>query len=197
MEEFQPLCSDNYYYNPKLRFVLKKAVFDTEEILKLKNHFENSKDIQKHAFARDDDTGKKTRLCIWNHPGNDASGVACRVEKVAGVMQELMGGDEIYHFHSKVGLTIALPFPKKKKYYFGIIFVLKSQCQFDYNHVFLQMVDQKELQLLQEQLKHSSKYLLLGSLFLIPLKNSVAVDDERASNWRGHSLASRLWILVS
>merc|ERR1719343_1538739 len=45
--------------------------------------------------------GRKTRLCLWNQPGNDVTGMVSRVSKVAGLMSSLLGG-EVYHYHTKL-----------------------------------------------------------------------------------------------
>ena len=76
-----------------------------------------------HAFSRGDGQGRHSRLCLWNHPGNDITGMVNRCEKVAGTMEEvghlisrdcsvcvcdisgtlqqLLGG-EVYHYHTKL-----------------------------------------------------------------------------------------------
>ena len=41
-------------------------------------------------------------MCMWNYAGNDILGMVARSQKIAGTAQELMGGDEVYHYHSKV-----------------------------------------------------------------------------------------------
>ena len=45
-----------------------------KEISKLKEYAENDSDINKYAYEVEDGKGGKSRLCIWNHPGNDISG---------------------------------------------------------------------------------------------------------------------------
>ena len=35
-----------------------------------------------HAFEVDDGAGRKSMLCLWNHPGDDITGVLARTEKV-------------------------------------------------------------------------------------------------------------------
>ena len=38
--------------------------------------------IEAHAYGRDDGLGRKTRMALWNHPGNDVTGMIARVPKV-------------------------------------------------------------------------------------------------------------------
>ena len=45
-----------------------------KEVSKLKEYAENDSDINKYAYEVEDGKGGKSRLCIWNHPGNDISG---------------------------------------------------------------------------------------------------------------------------
>ena len=40
-------------------------------------------------------------MCIWTAAGDDVTGVVARVDKVAGSMERLLGG-ECYHYHSKL-----------------------------------------------------------------------------------------------
>ena len=45
-----------------------------EEVSRLKNFVENDSDIARYAYEVADGKGRKSRLCIWNHPGDDISG---------------------------------------------------------------------------------------------------------------------------
>ena len=49
----------------------------------------------------DDGAGKKSKLCLWNHPGNDITGMVGRSEKVVTTSEKLLGG-EVYHYHTKL-----------------------------------------------------------------------------------------------
>ena len=42
------------------------------------------------------------QLCIWNSPGDDVVGVAARSRKVVNTLEQLLGGQELYHYHSKL-----------------------------------------------------------------------------------------------
>ena len=51
-----------------------RGLLTQEEVSKLREYAENDADINKYAYEVEDGKGGKSRLCIWNHPGDDASG---------------------------------------------------------------------------------------------------------------------------
>ena len=51
-----------------------RGLLSHKEITKLKEYAENDADIKKYAYEVEDGKGGKSRLCIWNHPGDDVSG---------------------------------------------------------------------------------------------------------------------------
>ncbi|KAK0042336.1 ectoine dioxygenase [Biomphalaria pfeifferi] len=65
-------------------YIIVRGLLDTEELLKI-----------------NDSEGRKSRLCLWSHPGNDVTGMVGRCEKVAGTSEKLLGG-EVYHYHTKL-----------------------------------------------------------------------------------------------
>ncbi|XP_047738002.1 L-proline trans-4-hydroxylase isoform X2 [Hyalella azteca] len=82
-------------------FVIIKNLFNESEMNLIRTAIESPDGVQRHAYGRSD--GQRTaKLCVWQHPGDDVTGVAVRLEKVAGTMEKLMGGDEVYHYHSKL-----------------------------------------------------------------------------------------------
>ena len=85
-----------------IRFILVRGLFNNQEMAKIKDCVEKSEDIKKHSYGREDSKGRLSKLCIWNLAGNDILGMAVRSQKIAGTAQELLGGEEIYHYHSKV-----------------------------------------------------------------------------------------------
>ncbi len=40
-------------------------------------------------------------MALWKHPGSDITGIIARAQKVAGTIEELLGG-EVYHYHAKL-----------------------------------------------------------------------------------------------
>jgi hypothetical protein len=63
---------------------------------------ETNTEIPKHAIGRSDGKGAKSKMCVWNQAGGDVCGVAVRTQKVAGTLEALLGGYELYHYHSKL-----------------------------------------------------------------------------------------------
>lgn len=59
--------------------------------------------IEEYAFAIDDASGKKTKLAVWNHPGDDLYGTISRSQRIVDRMELFLGG-EVYHYHSKMML---------------------------------------------------------------------------------------------
>ncbi|XP_078662035.1 L-proline trans-4-hydroxylase-like isoform X2 [Branchiostoma floridae x Branchiostoma belcheri] len=82
-------------------YIIVRSLLDQEEIKLLKDALESDEGLMRHAFCRDDGEGGKSRLVLWNQPGNDITGVMARCEKVAGTMEKLLGG-EVYHYHTKL-----------------------------------------------------------------------------------------------
>jgi len=54
-----------------------------------------------HAFSVDDTSGRKTRLSLWNHPGDDIFGMVASSHRIVDACEQLMR-DEVYHYHSKM-----------------------------------------------------------------------------------------------
>ncbi|XP_076033637.1 L-proline trans-4-hydroxylase-like isoform X1 [Oratosquilla oratoria] len=86
----------------KFGYILVRNLLSSAEVAKVLRSAEEDREIQRNSYGRSDGKGKKSRMSVWNHPGNDVTGVLARVNKVAGTMEELMGGDEVYHYHSKL-----------------------------------------------------------------------------------------------
>ena len=78
-----------------------RNLLPTEEVDHLKEQLERDDGIVKHSYARPDGHGRSSRMCLWNHPGNDITGMVGRCEKVASTMEQLLGG-EVYHYHTKL-----------------------------------------------------------------------------------------------
>ena len=92
--------------------------------------------MQNKSYGRSDGKGRRTKVTLWNRAVDDVAGVVarlalmtknklclahlifriyievlhllCRCRKVAGTMQALLGGDEIYHYHSKLMMKVTL-----------------------------------------------------------------------------------------
>ena len=55
-----------------------RGLFSKQEISKLRNFTETDEDIRKYSYGRDDGSGRIAKLCIWNYPGDDVTGVVAR-----------------------------------------------------------------------------------------------------------------------
>ena len=59
------------------------------EIQKVKKFCEASKILQDNVYSRDDGHQRRTKVTLWNHPGDDVLGVLSRMEKIAGTFEEV------------------------------------------------------------------------------------------------------------
>eukprot|EP00731_Ephydatia_muelleri_P016727 Em0009g1151a len=82
-------------------YVIIRSVLSDEELRRLKEALEHDDGIMKHSYVVGDDKGRCNRMCLWNHPGDDITGMVGRCEKVAGTMEKLLDG-EVYHYHTKL-----------------------------------------------------------------------------------------------
>jgi hypothetical protein len=84
-------------------FVLVPGLLDPEETEMLLTMARQDQEMQEHAFGVEDASGRKSRLSLWNHPGDDLYGVVSRSERIVDRMEQVLGG-EVYHYHSKMML---------------------------------------------------------------------------------------------
>jgi ectoine hydroxylase len=82
-------------------YVLARGMFDREEIALLGRAAREDRALDQHAYGRDDGEGGRTRLSLWNHPGDAIYGMVARCERVVNSAEKLLGG-EVYHYHSKM-----------------------------------------------------------------------------------------------
>ncbi|XP_063595074.1 ectoine dioxygenase-like [Penaeus indicus] len=83
-------------------YILVRNAFSPEEMRKVRAFVEGNDVIQERAYSRDDGKNRRSRVTLWNHPGRDVLGVMARTQRVAGTMEQVMGGQEVYHYHSKL-----------------------------------------------------------------------------------------------
>jgi len=84
--------------------IMLRNLLDGEELNKLKTALEHDEGVLQKAYDiydSDNPDKRATRLCLWNMPGNDITGMLARCNKVAGTMTDLLGG-EVYHYHTKL-----------------------------------------------------------------------------------------------
>ena len=69
---------DDSLTNTVFRYIVVRGLLSTPEISMLRHFTETNEDINKYSYGRDDGTGRVAKLCIWNYPGNDVTGVVAR-----------------------------------------------------------------------------------------------------------------------
>ncbi len=69
-----------------------RGLLDEVEVEKLKLALENDEGVMSQNYGRDDGAGKRTKVVLWNNPGNDITGVIARAEKVAGTFEKVRRG---------------------------------------------------------------------------------------------------------
>lgn len=82
-------------------YIIIPGFFDAEETAILNAALTGDPAIQQHFCDRDDADGLKTKIALWNHPGDSVYGLAARTHKMVDTMEDLLGG-EVYHYHSKL-----------------------------------------------------------------------------------------------
>ena len=70
-------------------FVCCRNLLDAEELDKLREDTESNEDILGHSFGADDNKGRSSVLSLWNHPGDDITGMLARSQKVAGTAEKV------------------------------------------------------------------------------------------------------------
>ncbi len=84
-------------------FVFVPGLLSPEETQLLLETSKADHALLSHAMGVEDASGKKSKLSIWNHPGDDVYGMVARSERVVNRMEAFLGG-EVYHYHSKMML---------------------------------------------------------------------------------------------
>lgn len=87
-------------------YVLAKSLFDSEEMKLLSRTAKEDHELDKHSYGRDDGEGGRTRLSLWNHPGDNIYGMFARCRRIVDSVEKLLEG-EVYHYHSKMILKDA------------------------------------------------------------------------------------------
>merc|ERR1712156_1095450 len=59
-------------------------------------------EIKRYAFGQEDGAKRKTKVCLWKYVGDDVGDMASRSRKVVDTFEQLLGGEELYHYHSKL-----------------------------------------------------------------------------------------------
>ena len=96
-----PLSPQQLAAYEKDGYIVVPALFDTEEIELLRRAAKEDRELDSHAYGRDDGEGGRVRLSLWNHPGDGIYGMFARCPRIVDAMEQLLGG-EVYHYHSKM-----------------------------------------------------------------------------------------------
>ncbi|XP_045104653.1 ectoine dioxygenase-like isoform X1 [Portunus trituberculatus] len=83
-------------------YIIVRNMFNNGEVAKVRAALEDPNGVQQFSFSRSDGKSRDLRFVLWNHPGRDVTGVMARTQRVAGTAEELLGGDEVYHYHTKL-----------------------------------------------------------------------------------------------
>jgi hypothetical protein len=84
-------------------YLILPGLLDAEETDLLITTAKADKALHDHAYGAKDSKGRKSRLSLWNHPGDDLFGIVSRSRRIVDAMEQLLGG-EVYHYHSKLML---------------------------------------------------------------------------------------------
>jgi len=82
-------------------YIILPGLLDGYELAEVEKALKEDESVVKHAFELNDSQGLKSRLSLWNQPGEDITGMIARCHKVASTMEDLLGG-EVYHYHTKL-----------------------------------------------------------------------------------------------
>lgn len=84
-------------------YLLVPGMFDAEEARMLRDAARGDASIDEFAFDREDKSGKKSKMTLWNHPSDDIFGMAARCRRMVDSVEQLLD-DEVYHYHSKLSM---------------------------------------------------------------------------------------------
>lgn len=69
------------HYGPYNQLLLLTIVYSTcrgllteRELVRLRSDLERDDGIVQHSYSMSDGHGRNSRMCLWNHPGNDITG---------------------------------------------------------------------------------------------------------------------------
>ena len=103
MNSTQPLSEAQVAQFYQDGYLLLPNYFDAEEMEMLLSTASSDREMLEHSVNVEDVAGKKSKLSLWNHPGEDIYGMIARSNRVVGGVEQLLGG-EVYHYHSKMML---------------------------------------------------------------------------------------------
>ena len=93
-------------------YVIIKGLLSAAECARLEEAVTADGGIEQHALGKDDGMGRKTRMALWNHPGNDVTGMVARIPRVRRTMETLVGGGFMWHQDYGYWVNNGCPFPR-------------------------------------------------------------------------------------
>jgi ectoine hydroxylase-related dioxygenase (phytanoyl-CoA dioxygenase family) len=85
-------------------YFIFRSLFDADEMAALIAHAKADANLQSGASDRVDADGRASRITLWDHPRDDLYGRFSRCERLVVNASTLLGGQEVYHWHSKMML---------------------------------------------------------------------------------------------
>lgn len=114
-EGFGPHCNEFKYEDPEFRvtdevrhvfgetgFIIVRGLMDKVETGKIQKSLEEYGIVENYSYGVPDGTGREPKVLLWCYCGNDVLGLVPRCEKVVSTCEQLLGGDELYHYHTKI-----------------------------------------------------------------------------------------------
>lgn len=83
-------------------YLIMRGAFNKEEIDFLYQLAIGDDVLRSNAMDLNDQSGKRTKLTLWFTPGDDAYGLLSRSHRLVSMVENLLGGGEVCHFHSKL-----------------------------------------------------------------------------------------------
>jgi hypothetical protein len=84
-------------------FLLVRGLFDAEEMDVLLSYARSDPALSASAYDRLDSQGARTRLALWNEPGDNLYTLFARLPRLVDRAEQLLV-DEVYHWHTKMML---------------------------------------------------------------------------------------------
>ncbi|GFN76122.1 ectoine dioxygenase-like [Plakobranchus ocellatus] len=69
-------------------FIIVRNLLCQEELSILEESLQGPGSLTTYAYGNDDGEGKKAKMCLWNHPGDDVTGALARARKLAHTAEE-------------------------------------------------------------------------------------------------------------
>jgi ectoine hydroxylase-related dioxygenase (phytanoyl-CoA dioxygenase family) len=87
-------------------YLIVKGLFSDEEAALLLEAGHKDQILAQQAFDQKDQDGKSSKLLVWNQPVPDANvfNTVARSRRLVNAAERLLGGQEVYHWHSKLML---------------------------------------------------------------------------------------------